>query len=449
MLWYNDKSLQITKETPMRVCRGSSGGGKTMSKKTARAGNRLVFIINILTAVLFVLLLCIVWLTYHENTAVETLPALTIEVGQPVPDARDFFTGEDAQGAVYATDLSSVDTAVPGSYPVTLTLGRKSYTSALTVSDTHAPTGTVISLTVDQGMLPNAEDFFTSMEDMTAVTASYVQEPDVSAGGEQTVKLVLTDSSGNKTEFRAVLTVIVDTQPPVIEGAADILVYQGDAVSYRKGITVTDDKDPAPTLNIDSSKVDLSSPGEYTLTYSATDASGNTATVKVAVTVKEAKEGYAALEEIYAQADALLAKIITEDMTVREQVEAIYAHMKTYGYTSHSDKEDYLQGAYTMMTELTGDCFNYYALCKVMFDRLEIPNIDVRKVKKTATSSDHYWSLVSVDGGETWYHFDTTPRKGTGDNFCLVTDAFLDAYSDSHYGSHNRDKSLYPATPEE
>ncbi len=40
------------------------------------------------------------------------------------------------------------------------------------------------------------------------------------------------------------------------------------------------------------------------------------------------------------------------------------------------------------------------------------------------------------------------PRKGEGDDFCLVTDAFLDAYSASHNNCHNRDKTLYPATPE-
>jgi hypothetical protein len=51
------------------------------------------------------------------------------------------------------------------------------------------------------------------------------------------------------------------------------------------------------------------------------------------------------------------------------------------------------------------------------------------------------------DGGKTYYHFDATPRKGSGDDFCLVTDAFLDAYSNSHGKCHNRNKSLYPATP--
>ena len=100
-----------------------------------------------------------------------------------------------------------------------------------------------------------------------------------------------------------------------------------------------------------------------------------------------------------------------------------------------------------MLTEGKGDCYGFWAVTKLLFERLEIPNIDVQKVKNSADDTDHFWSLLSLDGGDTWYHFDSTPRYGDGDDFCLVTDAFIDAYSDSHEGSHNRDKSLYPETP--
>ena len=100
-----------------------------------------------------------------------------------------------------------------------------------------------------------------------------------------------------------------------------------------------------------------------------------------------------------------------------------------------------------MLTEGKGDCYGFWAVTKLLFERLEIPNIDVRKVKNSADDTDHFWSLVSLDDGDTWYHFDSTPRAGEGDDFCLATDAFIDAYSDSHEGSHNRDKSLYPETP--
>ena len=136
-------------------------------------------------------------------------------------------------------------------------------------------------------------------------------------------------------------------------------------------------------------------------------------------------------------------------MSDEAKVKAIYSYVRShYTYSGHSDKTDWMQGAYVMMTQGQGDCFNYYAVAKLLMERCDIPNIDVRKVRNHAEDSDHYWSLVSVDGGSTYYHLDTTPRVGDGDDFCLVTDAFLDAYSDTHGKCHNRDKALYPRTPE-
>ena len=98
----------------------------------------------------------------------------------------------------------------------------------------------------------------------------------------------------------------------------------------------------------------------------------------------------------------------------------------------------------TMGSNLATVLEAYIAEFEAMF-----PNIDVQKVRNFDDDSDHFWSLVSIDGGEHYYHFDATPRSGSGDSFCLVTDAFLNAYSGDHKGSHNRDESLYPATPEE
>lgn len=240
-----------------------------------------------------------------------------------------------------------------------------------------------------------------------------------------------------------------DTTPPTIEGVKNITVCLGDAISYRSGITVTDDHDPAPSLTVDTSLVDLTTPGTYKIVYIAADASGNTTRMEAKVTVQEGpKDDPEPDDPIDAAVDRVLDEIITGNMTTREQVRAIYTWARTnIGYGGHSDRTDWRKTGYKTLTNRQGDCFGYFALTKLMFERLEIPNIDVQKVRNFPEDSDHFWSLVSVDGGETWYHFDATPRVGNGDNFCLVTDEFLDEYSASHKGSHNRDKSLYPATP--
>ena len=239
-----------------------------------------------------------------------------------------------------------------------------------------------------------------------------------------------------------------DRVAPILSGVHDFTIYQGDTISYLNGITATDEEDANPTITIDNSDVDLSQPGEYQVIYTATDTSGNISQATAIVTVLEKEEGFVDLDTIYAEADAKLDEIIRENATIKQQIHDIYAWARlNLSYGGHSDRTDWLQTAYVMLTEGKGDCYGFWAVTKLLFERLEIPNIDVQKVKMSADDTDHFWSLLSLDGGDTWYHFDATPRYGEGDDFCLVTDDFIDAYSDSHDGSHNRDKSLYPATP--
>lgn len=374
--------------------------------------------------------------------------SLTVEAGTGSLSPADFLKNPNEEPVTFVTGVTAEQLAMPGEYPVSFTWGEDSFEAVVKVVDTVAPKGVTVALTTE-GELPVPAEFVKDIEDVCAVTVTYKQEPDLTVSGEQDVVLVLTDTSGNATELTAKLTVVLDEEAPVITGPADITVYQGDAVSYRSGISVTDNKDDSPRLTIDNSQVDLSTPGVYTLTYIATDDSGNESRVSVKVEVLERKETYVDLEVIYNKVDEVLDDILKDGMSKRQQVEAIYNWLRTSCYYKDSDDaDDYRQAAYQMLKKRTGDCYNYFGASKLMFERLGIDNIDVRKVKKNASASDHFWSLVSLDGGETWYHFDATPRNGPGDDFCLVTDQFLDDYSNSHNYSHNRDKTLYPATPE-
>lgn len=245
---------------------------------------------------------------------------------------------------------------------------------------------------------------------------------------------------------------VVDTTAPVISGAKDLEVYAGDAVSYKSGITVTDDTDSKPSLSIDNSKVDLSTPGVYTVIYTATDASGNTSSVTVKLTVKVKPENFVDPAVIYAKADAILAQFIRPGMTDREKAEAVYVWTRrsvhlTYGSAPKGfvhEEADWLQCAYQLINKdvVKGDCFFFFAAQKLLLQRLNIPTIDCEKIYDG--NSHHYWLLVSVDGGKSYYHFDNVWSK----SLCLVTDAQLDAFSaaiDSN--PFNRNTSLYPATP--
>ena len=57
--------------------------------------------------------------------------------------------------------------------------------------------------------------------------------------------------------------------------------------------------------------------------------------------------------------------------------------------------------------------------------------------------------MVSVDGGETWYHYDSTPQMASLMETCLVTDADLERFNQSARGYYDWDREAYPATPKE
>lgn len=403
----------------------------------------------ILFVILCALIITAVMLVQQENAVLENIRSdVAVEAGSESVNPDAFLKDPGSSGASFVSGVTAQQLAVPGTYDVVIRWNDREFASQVRVVDTVKPKAVAVPTQV-MGVLPEAMQLVDNIQDVTQVTASYLAEPDLTVPGTVDVIVVLKDTSGNEARITVPVTVLVDQQAPQILGVKALTIYLGDAVSYRSGITVTDDYDQAPVLSVDNSKVDLSKVGKYEIVYRAVDAAGNEATVTTTLDVRAKQAGFVELDTIYAEADKLLGKIVNDGMSKREMAKAIYNWARNNcGYSGHSDKSDYMQGAYVMMTKRSGDCFNYFAVTKLLLERCGIDTIDVRKVKNYTGDSDHFWSLVSLDGGETWYHFDATPRVGEGDDFFMVTDAFLDAYSAANKNCHNRDKSLYPATPE-
>lgn len=231
-----------------------------------------------------------------------------------------------------------------------------------------------------------------------------------------------------------------DVEPPIISGFSDKIVFVGDTVSYRQNIEVEDNSEVSPSLEIDSSQVNLNMPGTYPVKYIAKDAAGNTSEESITITVLERTESEYSLDELLAEADQILTQIIEPGMTDSEKAEAIYWWTKyNIAYVNHSVKSDWLQGAWQGINKRSGDCFNYFATSKLLLLQAGIESIDI--VKSTGS---HYWSLVNI--GDGYYHFDTTPRKAGGE-FFMLTDEEIIAYSDKHGNTHVWDKNKYPPTP--
>lgn len=393
--------------------------------------------ITLLVLILILIAACAVMYVINRKNPIKS--AITVEAGAAVGISA--FLEEADTDAGFITDMSSIDTTKPGRYPISIAVGKKEYTSTLIVSDTVAPTADAVSVTVFSGDALEATDCVENINDVTEVTVAFENEPDVVTGGESVVAIILTDAGGNETKVLTTITVLTDTQAPVIEGAEDIEAFVGDSISYKANITVTDDYDEKPSLTIDNSRVDLTTAGAYEVTYTATDAAGNSSSVTITLTLTDKPEGYVEPEEVYELAQEVYDDIITDSMTDMQKAFAIYLWVRSnIGYTGDSDKSSWTIGAYDAFKNLSGDCFNYFAAAKALFDLAGIENIDI--VKSDTSHSSHFWSLINLGYG--WYHVDCTPRKGDGDDFFMVTDEELEAYSVEHKNSHIFDSDLYP-----
>lgn len=372
---------------------------------------------------------------------------LTVEAGDKCPDVSEFlkwkelFTGD----ACFVSDITEetvFDTV--GDYGVIIRVYGRNYATVVHVRDTVAPQVTTknVSLFMDNAVTP--EDFIESITDATQTTVRFKEEPDLTAEGSRQVVLEVEDEGGNVTEAEASLEIIVDHEPPVISGVKEITITAGSSVSYKKGITVTDNYDENVELVVNVGEdVDTSKPGNYPITYSAVDSAGNETTVETTLHVKAVTEDTVNEDSINAEADKLLAKILDDSMSQYEKAKTIYWWCHDHiAYSDGAPKSDWVHGAYQGIVKRKGDCYTYAMTAKCLLTRAGITNMDIEKIR--VGNSMHYWNLIDI--GEGWHHFDTT-RRADGSTFFYLTDEELMAYSDAHNGTHNYDRSLYPEIP--
>ena len=364
--------------------------------------------------------------------------------------AEDFFD-QVPEDVSFLTDLASVDTEDLGQYPVKIAYNDSVCDAVVNVEDHTPPTATAVYqefYLIDD--VPDPGMCVRDIKDLTDVKVSYKNgAPVFDKGGDYRIEVVLEDSSGNESVIEVPFNVKDDHVAPVITGTHDLSVIMGDSVSYRSGVLVKDNFDPAPILTVDSSKVNLGLVGSYPITYTARDVCGNESTVTVTLNVVTRRtagvtdsEDQEIINKAYAMAEEIYNQICTDDMTDVEKAFQIFSWVHDNIAFAHnsSDYTTWAHAAVRAFTMRQGSCYAAWACCKALLDHAKIDNICVTTYP--VSWRVHYWCLVYLNGG--WYHCDA--QRYTWDwnffDFMETDEEVKRVYS----SIHRFDKSLYPET---
>lgn len=241
-------------------------------------------------------------------------PNIELTIGEAYTETGATAT-DNVDGTINVTTTGSVDTTTAGTYTVTYTArDAAGNTAMLTRSVVVKPAPNVVP-TVNAGAEQTVNEQTTvtlqgSANDPDGSIASYAwaqtsgssvtltstdqavtsfTAPTVNADETLSFTLTVTDNAGASAESTTTVTVKnLDATAPVLtlNGEASIELTVGDSYT-EAGATATDDVDG--TVNVTTTgTVDTSTTGTYTITYTATDAAGNSAALSRTVIVKAA-----------------------------------------------------------------------------------------------------------------------------------------------------------------
>ena len=262
-----------------------------------------------------------------------TKSSITIELGNEdaikISDFMDLSKDELKSAKLNTKDVNFFK---EGNYKATISYKNKDYDIKVKVKDTVAPKITVSDNIVVQTNNPlHMSDIITNVTELSGnIDASFKDKPksestdnteSVSAtdntestesgsasviavggcnlkhndeitytkSGDYDNTITVTDDAGNTSDIDIKISVI---DAPSINGISDKTVTVGDTIDYLSGITATDGKgtDITGNIEVDSSKVDINTPGTYQITYKVTDSYGFSTGANCNITVNEKKD---------------------------------------------------------------------------------------------------------------------------------------------------------------
>lgn len=389
---------------------------------------------------------------------------VVVEAGSKIK-IQDFFD-KCPSDAKFMTDVSSIDTTEPAVYQLKVFYDEAFEKDViLRIEDHTAPRAVALPKSLyTTWKAPDAADCVGYLYDLSGIAkVEFESEPVFEEGGVYDVPVAVTDVYGNTASVAVPFEVIDDRKAPEIKGVHNLeMVVNGEEPDFFDNVTITDDHDEDPVIKIDDSEVDYEKAGTYIVKYEGVDKAGNVQTVEAEIKIKkQTKAAKNAAKKTTAtvaggtgasgqagtytgggskksEAKRLAGKIMA-GLWRKNQVETARAifnwvHNNIY-YTHVSGRLSLEAAAYRGFSRRSGDCYVFYACCKMLLDQAGIPNMMVKRYP--VTRSNHYWNLVKLNGQ--WYHCDSTVFKHRKTIYFMCTDKQInDQY-------HHFNGKLYPA----
>jgi len=371
--------------------------------------------ISFISIGLIVLLLNVTPITLHRQT-------FSFQINDSLPTEIEYYVKANDNILENSTlHIEEVDPSIMAIYPAYVTYKDQRFDFQVMIEDKEKPIltlkGKSAIVTCYIGQSFKAVDLVDVVDDTT--TTVYFEDKTT---GERTEYLTLkkeqnidyyivaVDSVGNVSKKQRVrFEVGTDTSKPTISGIANVTLKIGDSFDVLAGVKAIDnvDEDITSMLVVSPKEIDTTKPGQYTITYSVTDLSGNKETQTRIVTVTESGvsgqvdvgDGGFLTESQVATRDSIVQSLLTSELDDYDDYQ-FFTNLNKYlmNHYSRTTSSQY-DSSYSVIVQERGTHMAMVRAVKVILDARGIENVIVYGSKDGMV-----WNLVKIDN--TYRHID-------------------------------------------
>lgn len=404
--------------------------------------------IAISSTVLTILLFNVTPIRFYRQT-------FTVQVNDELPNDVGFYVkASDSVLQECVLNVSEVDTSIIAIYPAYVTYKNQRFDFQIMIEDSQKPiielknSSAVISCYSGQTFL--ATDLVNVTDDSS--TTVYFEDKDGANQEERVILkkqgnyeyfIVAKDSSGNVSRRQRIrFEVGMDTSKPTITGIDSLILKVGDDFDLLDGVKATDnaDGDITSMLVVSPKEISTSKPGQFTITYTVSDISGNKTIETRIITITES--GTAGKTDVWDGPFLTDMQVSTRDSIVQSLLQnelndfnnlTFVKNMNSYLMNNFIRSTSSLDNtSYDVIVTQRGNRSAMVRAVKVILDAKGIENLIVE-----GNQDDMAWNMVKIHGE--YRHLDVFSNfiyQNEQHCFLLKTDELPNMYE--------FDESLYP-----